>query len=339
VTAAQVVGQRLPPGAIHQFAPVDTPAVVSRFLDHWRPGLALFAESELWPTTLNMLAERGVPTIVVNARMSDRSFRRWRRLKPLASAILSKVELFIAQSSNDAIRLRELADARVITCGNLKFDVPPPQADEARLTTLRRDIGERRVLLAASTHPGEEAAIITAHLELARAGFRLLTTIAPRHPHRGHALMAEIAATPLSARCRSAGEEIPADTDIFIVDRIGEMGFWYRLADLAFLGGSLVAHGGQNPIEAAKLGVPILHGPHVGNFRDVYGALSKAGAAQLVHDGPSLAAAARALLQNPAERERMAREAHACVDRSTGALERTLEALEPYLAALRRAAA
>jgi 3-deoxy-D-manno-octulosonic-acid transferase len=151
--------------------------------------------------------------------------------------------------------------------------------------------------------------------------------------------MAEIAATPLSARCRSAGDDITADTDIFVVDKIGEMGLWYRLADLAFLGGSLVAHGGQNPIEAAKLGVPILHGPHIGNFRDVYGALSQAGAAGLVHDGPSLAASARALLQDRGERQRMVREAHACVARLSGALDRTLEALDPYLAALRRAAA
>jgi 3-deoxy-D-manno-octulosonic-acid transferase len=218
VTAAQVVSERLPAGAIHQFAVIDTPAAVSRFLDHWRPGLALFAESELWPATLNLLADRAVPTVVVNARMSDRSFRRWRRVKPIAGAVLGKVELFVAQSSEDAHRLRELGDARVVVCGNLKIDVAPPRADEAKLATIRRAIGERRVLLAASTHPGEEAAVVAAHLELARAGIRLLTIIAPRHPHCGKAVMAEIAATPLSARCRSAGDDITADTDIFVVD-------------------------------------------------------------------------------------------------------------------------
>jgi 3-deoxy-D-manno-octulosonic-acid transferase len=163
----------------------------------------------------------------------------------------------------------------------------------------------------------------------------LLTVIAPRHPERGEGLMAEVAAAGLSARRRSAGERIAANTDIFIVNTVGEMGLWYRLAAVAFLGGSLVTHGGQNPIEPARLHVPILHGPHVGNFRDVYDALSAAGAATLVRDGSSLAAAVGLLLENPRERERMAREAHACVERSSGALDRTLAALEPYLAALR----
>lgn len=337
VTAAQVAGQRLPAGAIHQFVPIDTPAAVNRFLDRWRPELALFAESELWPTTLNMLHRRAVPTIIVNARMSERTFRLWRTFTPLARTILGKVELFLAQSLEDAHRLRELGARRVLACGNLKFDVPPPPADDAAVAELRQDMGARSVLLAASTHPGEEHVVIAAHQELARTGRRLLTIMAPRHPERGRALAAEVAAAGLAVRRRSAGEKIARDTDVYIVDTVGEMGLWYRLADFAFLGGSLIPHGGQNPIEAAKLLVPILRGPHVSNFRDVYGALAEAGAVLIVRDGASLAAAVGLLVEERHERERLAREAYACVERSTGALERTLEALEPYLAALRRA--
>ncbi len=334
VTAAEVAKRRIPAGAIHQFVPIDTPTSVSRFLDYWHPGLALFAESELWPTMLRSLRLRALPLAVVNARMSERSFRAWSTVAPLARAVVGRAELFLAQTLADAERLKALGASRVVVCGNLKFDAPPPPADEQAVAALRQAIGNRPVLVAASTHRGEETAVIAAHAELADEGTRLLTILAPRHPERGDAVAAEIAAAGLSFSRRSKGEPIDAATDIYLADTIGEMGLWYRVADFAFLGGSMVPHGGQNPIEPAKLLVPILHGGHVGNFRDVYDALVAAGAVTAVEDADTLAAAVRRLIANPDERDRLAREARACVERFGGALERTLGALQPYLAQL-----
>ncbi len=335
VTAAQIAERRLPARAFHQYAPVDVPRAVERFLDHWRPDLALFAESELWPATLDALARRGLPLAIVNARMSERSFRSWRALAPVASTIFGRVDLWLAQSPADSERLRRLGAGRVAVCGNLKFDAPPPPADDATVARLRRAAGERCVLVAASTHPGEEGAVIAAHAEIARHGMQLLTILAPRHPERGEALQAEIAAAGLAASRRSQGGTIGPDTDVYLADTIGEMGLWYRLADIAFLGGSIVSRGGQNPIEPAKLRVPILHGRHVGNFRDVYDALAAAHAVMPVGDAAGLAAGIRALIADPGERERLASAALACVDRFTGALDCTLNALEPFLATLR----
>ena len=332
VTAADVARRRLNDVAMHQFAPIDTPTTVRRFLDHWRPNLALFAESELWPTTLVSVGHRALPLIVISARMSERSFRSWRRFPSLARAVIGRAELFLAQSFADAERLRELGASRVRVSGNLKFDVPPPPADEAALERMRGQIGGRSVFVAASTHAGEEAAVIAAHAELKRCGIPLLTIIAPRHPKRGEAVAEQIQAAELRFSRRSLGEPIGAETDIYLADTIGEMGLWYRLAHAAFLGGSLVPRGGQNPIEPAKLLIPVLHGAHVDNFREVYDALDAADAVKLVENGAALAAAVKLLLEDSQERDRQARAARTCMGHFTGALERTLEALQPYLA-------
>jgi 3-deoxy-D-manno-octulosonic-acid transferase len=263
--------------------------------------------------------------------MSERSFRSWHALRPVARALMACIDLCLAQSLTDAQRLRGLGVSRVVVCGNLKFDVPPLPADAAAVELLRRQIGDRPVFLAASTHPGEEAPAIATHREIVRSNARLLTIVAPRHPERGEALAAEVAAAGLKAARRSRGDSIADETHVYVADTIGEMGLWYRLADVAFLGGSLVAHGGQNPIEPAMLGVPVLHGEHVWNFRDVYASFGEAKATVRVRDGAELAAAVRRLFEDAHERERLAREAHACVERFTGALDRTLRALDPYL--------
>jgi 3-deoxy-D-manno-octulosonic-acid transferase len=336
VTAAQIAERRLEDIVVHQFMPIDMPAAVDRFLDHWRPHLVLFVESELWPTTLNAVSRRNLPIAVINARMSERSFRAWRRSAPFARAVVGRPDLFLAQTPMDADRLRSLGATRVMVCGNLKFDTPPPPADETALGDLRQQIGARFVLVAASTHPGEEAVILDAHAELARRGASLLTILAPRHPERGAALASEAAAAGFTLSRRSRGERINADTDVYLADTIGEMGLWYRLAHLAFLGGSMVPRGGQNPIEAAKLRVPVVHGRHVSNFREIYDALAAARAVEVADDSATLAAVAMRLIGDDHVGQRLAREAFACVQRFTGALDRTTEALDPYLAKLAR---
>jgi 3-deoxy-D-manno-octulosonic-acid transferase len=220
VTAAAVAEQRLAPGSRHQFMPIDTPGSMERFLGHWRPDLALFAESELWPTTLAALGRRAMPLALVNARMSERSARHWRYVAPFARAVLGRVDLCLAQTTTDSERLRALGASNVVVCGNLKFDAPPPPADTALVARMRAEIGEGFVLVAASTHAGEEAAILQAHREITRRGRPLLTILAPRHPQRGDELAAEIEAAGFSLRRRSRGEPIGAATDIYLATRL-----------------------------------------------------------------------------------------------------------------------
>lgn len=336
VSAAGVAARRLPAGAFHQYIPIDTPAAIAPFLDHWRPGLVLFAESEIWPATIAAISKRRITLVLVNARMSERSWRGWSRFAALARLVLGSVELALAQSPADAARLRALGARRVEVSGNLKFDAPPPPADPAELAALRQAIGERPVFLAASTHAGEEAAVIEAHIAVADSQPGLLTIIAPRHPERGDAVAAQIDAAGLAASRRSHGDRLDASADILLADTIGDMGHWFRLANIAFLGGSLAQRGGQNPIEPAKLGLAVLHGEHVENFRDIYAALHEAEAAVSVADGAALIAQALRLMGDAPERQRMARAARLCVESFAGALDRTTGALEPYLERLTR---
>lgn len=335
VTSARLAEARLPPGAFHQFVPLDVPRFVRRFLDHWRPSLAVFAESELWPNLMGAVAERNTPIILANARMSERSFRRWSRARGVIRVMLERVDLVLAQSRADAERLAALGAPRVQTTGNLKFDVPAPPAPADLLAPLQRAALGRRVLIAASTHAGEEAVVARVHAELRDHAGNLLTILAPRNPDRRDEVARLAATQGLNVALRSETEVPAPDTDIFIVDTIGELGLFYRLADIAFLGGSLVPHGGQNPIEPAKLGVPILHGPHIGNFAEVYQELDLAQGALQVDGEEALTIAMGGLSNDEEAREMMRQAAGEVVIGFGGALARTLAAIDPYLMQLR----
>jgi 3-deoxy-D-manno-octulosonic-acid transferase len=335
VTSGGLAAQRLPRGVIHQFVPLDVPIFVRRFLNHWRPDLALFVESDLWPNIIIETSQRGVPMLLINGRLSEHSFRRWRYLPVTIVNLLRRLDLCLARSPTDAERLSELGARHVIIAGDLKLDGPPPPADSTKLTALRGAIDNRPTIAAASTHPGEEAAMIEAHRRLRQNFPGLLTLIVPRHPERG-AEVAKIArASGLQTRLRSNGELPDVATDIYVADTVGELGLIYRLAPIVFVGGSLIRHGGQNPIEPAKLGAAILHGPHVWNFAEIYGALDRAHGAEPVADAGKLAAAFAALLAQPALRVRVADAARTTVEGLSGALERTLQTLDPYLMQLR----
>ena len=335
VTSSEVAGERLPPGVIHQFVPLDVPRYVRRFLDHWRPGLALFVESDLWPNRIIECAQRRVPMIVINGRLSENSFRRWQYLRAAIGNLLQRLDLCLARSAADAARFAALGTPHLITAGDLKLDVPAPPCDQAQLTAMRMAIGTRPVIAAASTHEGEEGAMLAAHAQL-RAQFPdLLTLIVPRHPERGAGVAALAAAAGLRVALRTRGETLSAATDVYVADTVGEMGLFYRLGPVVFVGGSLARHGGQNPIEPAKLSTAILHGPHVWNFAELYGALDAAGGAVQIDDAERLAAGFAALLADPALRQRMADVARTTVEGMSGALERTLASLEPYLLQLR----
>jgi 3-deoxy-D-manno-octulosonic-acid transferase len=337
VTSSEVAGGRLPPGVIHQFVPVDVPRYVRRFLDHWRPDLALFVESDLWPNRIIEASRRSVPMIMVNGRLSSRSFQRWGLLPAAITNLLRRFDLCLARSGDDAERLSALGAPRIVTAGDLKLDVPPPPCDADKLEGLRDAIGMRPVIAAASTHEGEERAMITAHARL-RAQFPgLLTLIAPRHPERGPSITVLAGAAGLKARLRTRGELPTQATDIYVADTVGELGLIYRLAPVVFVGGSLVKHGGQNPIEPAKLGAAILHGPHVWNFADIYAALDAAHGAERIEDASRLATGIAALMTQPLARQLVADKARTTVANLSGALERTVHAIEPYLMQLRLA--
>lgn len=335
LTSSRVAAQRAPDGVIHQFVPLDARGFVARFLDHWKPDLVLIAESELWPNLLAELGRRGTPIALVNARLSDRSARRWSRLAKSARALLSRIDLCLAQSEEDGSRFRALGTPRVEVCGNLKFDVPPPAADPAELKRLAQAIGRRPVLLAASTHEGEEEIVMEAHRMLASEMPGFLTVIAPRHPERGIGVAEIAAASGLAARLRSEGAAPDADTDIYIADTIGELGLFYRLCPVVFMGGSLVEHGGQNPIEPAKLGAAVIHGSHIWNFGPVYERLDDQEGAFEIRDALGIARATYALLKDRPLHAQTVEAAQNAMASLGGALDRTLAAIEPYLVQIR----
>lgn len=335
VTSAAIVAKRFPPDIIHQYVPYDSPRYVARFLDHWRPSLALFIESDLWPNLILQASARRLPMVLINGRMSPRSFPRWRRARNTISALLDKFELCLAQSETDADRFATLGARNVIVTGNLKLDVAAPPADPARLEKLIAMTRGRPVIAAASTHPGEEEILIETHRRLAGFFPGLLTVIAPRHPDRGNAVAGLVAATGLRFAQRSREELPAANTDIYIADTLGELGLFYRLAPVVFMGGSLIEHGGQNPIEAVKLGAAVVHGPHVFNFSDVYEALGKAGGAREADSGERLVKQLGQLLADPKACAAQGEAGARVVEQLGGALDRTLTALEPYLLQLR----
>ena len=335
VTSAALAEQRLPNGVTHQFIPLDAPRFVRRFLDHWRPGLALFVESDLWPNLICSSAKRKIPMIIINGRLSERSFKRWRRVPGVIAALLNQFDLCLAQSATDAERYAKLGAPRVSATGNLKLDVPALPADEAALRRLKDIVGKRPVMLAASTHAGEEAAVIGVHRRL-RAKFpSLLTIVVPRHPARGESIAEEAKGAGLSVALRSRRAQPMPDIGIYIADTLGELGLMYRLAPIVFMGGSLASHGGQNPIEAIRLGAAIIHGSQVWNFAEIYAALDAARGAQPVADEEALATRLGAWLADPAARQAAADAAAATIKKLSGALERTWTALDPYLIQLR----
>ncbi|MCO5159004.1 MAG: lipid IV(A) 3-deoxy-D-manno-octulosonic acid transferase [Aquamicrobium sp.] len=331
VTSAQVAHERLGTRIIHQYVPLDLKPAVSRFLDHWSPDLAIMAESEIWPMTILELGARRVPQVLVNGRLSDRSFASWSKRSYLAEALFENLAHVIAQSETDAERFRHLGARPVTVSGNLKGDTVEPPVNAAELARLKSEIGRRRTWAAISTHDGEEAAALDVHRLLRPRHPDLLTIIVPRHPERADDIAAACAAAGLSVARRSAGDRIAPGTDIFLGDTIGEMGLYLRLTEIAFVGRSLTAKGGQNPLEPAMLDTAVLSGRNVQNFRDAYQKLAASGAARFVRDKETLAGAVNYLLTNDAERHKMMEAGRRTVDGMRGALTRTLHTLEPYV--------
>jgi 3-deoxy-D-manno-octulosonic-acid transferase len=331
VTSAKLAAQRLGPRAIHQYAPLDAPEYVASFLDHWRPDLGVFTESEIWPNLILESSARGIPLALVNGRMTKRSFRRWRRSLSFAQPLFSRFTLVLAQNEALARRFSALGAPTAVPIGNLKMDAPPPAIDGAELERLRAMLQGRPRLIAACTHEGEEQIIADAHRQLADSLPGLCTIIAPRHPQRGEAIAQMLRGHGLTVALRSLGQLPDRNISAYVADTIGELDMLYKLAPVAFLGGSLVDRGGHNPVEAMRQGAAVLVGPHWQNFADTYGALIANGGAIMVRSAEEVVSAARKLLSDEAELVGMRGRASAALATISGALPRTIEALLQYL--------
>ena len=331
VTSAQLMADRLPERALHQYVPVDRMPYVRRFLDHWRPDVVLWVESEIWPNLLSEIGRRAIPAAMVNARLSARSYDRWRRLPGAIRSLLSTFQVILPWNDETADRLRRLGIRQIGPVGNLKFSADPLPVDSEVLQSLKSAIGQRPVWLAVSTHKGEETLCAEAHRQVAASVDGLLTIIVPRHPARGPVITDALSATGLKAARRSSGALPMADTDAYIADTMGEMGTFLRLSPIVFVGGSLVPHGGHNPIEPAQLDSAILYGPHMGNFAEITGQLDDADAAVEVADAGALGEAVRRLLTEPDARQRLSDAAAGVAARNAGVIEATMTALDPLL--------
>ena len=335
VTSARLMAERLPPGALHQYVPVDRMAFVRGFLDHWRPDLALWAESEFWPNMLAEMRHRNLPLVLIQGRMSAKSFAGWSKVRGLIRSMLSGFALCLTQTEGDAQRFKALGARDVRCLGNLKCAVTPLPCDGAELARLQAQLAGRPLWLAASTHAGEEAIAGRIHAALALPG--LLTMIVPRHHTRGAEVAAELRAQGLFVALRSAAEPITADTQVYVADTMGELGLFYRLAGPVFVGKSLCVPGGQNPFEPALLGAAVLFGPAMDNFPDMAPSMVAAGAAIQVSDGEQLGHAVGLLLSEPETLAARRRAARAWAEAEAGILDQVEGALAPFLAGVEKA--
>jgi 3-deoxy-D-manno-octulosonic-acid transferase len=331
VTSAGLAARRLGPRAVHQYVPLDAPEYAARFLEHWKPDLAVFTESEIWPSLILETSACNIPIALVNGRLSHRSRRRWQRNKTTAMPLFGRFNIVLAQNDRLAQGFSALGARNVHSVGNLKIDAPPPPVDLNELERLKAALGERPVFAAASTHEGEEETIAAAHRALTRQFENLCTIIAPRHPERGTALAETLKNLGFNVAQRSLGAVPGPRTDIYIADTIGELGTLYALAPVAFIGGSLIDRGGQNPIEAVRHGVAVLTGPHWQNFRDAYRTLLRHDGAIEIKSSADIAAAVTKLFESPAELQRMRAGATQALSTLSGALDKTVAALLRYL--------
>lgn len=300
VTSARLMSQRLPARAFHQYFPVDVPRFARRFLDHWRPDGVLWAESDLWPNMLAEIKQREIPAVLVNARMSPRSFTRWLRLSRLAVFFLSSFDLCLAQNEAEAGRYRALGAAPVEAPGNLKYAAEPLPVNDADLDGFKAAVRGRPAWIFASTHPGEEEMAGRIHKILAARHPGLLTVIVPRHPARGDEIERKLKAEGLLVVRRGDGKALPGpDCSVYLADTLGELGLFYRLGLANVIGGSFVPHGGHNPVEPGQLGGIIFFGPHMHNFDTIVRDFLDAGAAQSLPGETALAEALDRVFSQP----------------------------------------
>ncbi|MHB1143591.1 MAG: lipid IV(A) 3-deoxy-D-manno-octulosonic acid transferase [Thiobacillus sp.] len=313
------------------YLPYDYAGSMRRFMRRSRPRVGILMETELWPNLIHAAAREGVPLVLANARLSERSARGYARLPALTRACLERIAVVAAQTDADAARLQNLGAVSAHVAGNLKFDITPSSAQLERGAAWRQRWGQRPVLLAASTREGEEAPLLRAFADVAPA--EVLLVLVPRHPQRFDEVAALIESTSLAYQRRSAldGTELEAGTRVLLGDSLGELFAYYVACDVAFVGGSLVPLGGQNLIEAASVGRPVLVGPHTFNFEAAARLAIEAGAAMRVNDAAALLENALKLLNDAPARARMGEAGRAFAARHRGAAARVEGLIAPLL--------
>lgn len=330
VTSARIMGDRLPEGCLHQFLPLDRRAWVEHFLDHWRPDGVVWSESEIWPGVLAGLKRRHIPAIMLNARLSAKTVRNWRYFRPWMRGLLSAFSHVFAQTEVDRRNWQELGGQPAQVLGNLKFVVPELPFDAEKLALLHTEIGNRPLWVFSSIHPGEEEIGGRVHQQLKQTHSDLLTVIVPRHPHRGAEFADHLRAQGMTVAQRSKQEPIRSNTDIYLADTIGEMGLFYRLGKIVAMGGSFVPHGGQNPIEPAKLKGAILYGPHMFNFTAICAAFEAAQSVLPVANDHELAEKIAWLLATPHEAAAFGEKAWAVTQSEAGSLDKIWAAIADW---------
>ena len=290
ITSAKLILSRLPSNAVHQYIPVDTPRAVEKFLDRWRPSLAIWTESEFWPNLISFTSARDIPMILINARISEKSYRRWRFFKKSLKNLIEKFNYSLIQDEKTVKYFSKIgiSSNNFELTGTLKEGSAALPHSEIEQVEISKQILNRPVWLAASTHEGEEKLIAAAHRHASKASQGLLLIIVPRHPERGLEIASDLTKENFKIRLRSKKDKISSDTQIYIADTLGELGLWYRVAPVSFVGGSFVPVGGHNPFEPAALGSAILHGPYVENFKEIYNRLNVAGAAVKIEEASEL---------------------------------------------------
>lgn len=339
VTSAALMAERLPPRAIHQYVPLDHPEYCARFLRHWQPDLGVWVESEFWPNLIMATDSCHIPLALVNARITLKSFEGWQRFPRTIKGLVSRFAVVFAQDEASAKRLTALGAGHVERPGNLKHDADPLTANPDDVATLARAIGGRPIWIASNTHGDEEIFAADVHAALTAKHERLLTIIVPRHPARGDEIATELRARRFKVSQRSKGEEIAPDTDIYLADTLGELGIFYRLGDIVFIGGTLLPLGGHNPFEPARLHAALIAGPSDFNFAEAFAAFTRADTLIRIHDAASLVKAVGSLLDDKTECERRAAAAERLVSTSSKATSTTAAALLALLPPARQSEA
>ncbi len=315
----------------HVYFPYDLPWIVRRFLRRFRPRMLLLMETELWPNVIHEACAAGVPVVLVNGRMSEQSARRYRWLRGFTGAMLRQLTRIAAQTAADAARLRALGapDERISVTGSLKFDVHLPASVFEEGAAIRRELGiNRPIVMAGSTRPGEDEILLEMLARLRALQPDLLLVIAPRHPERFDAVAELCRREGCTVARRQAGEPCRPEVDVYLVDTMGELPKFYAAADVAFVGGSLAPFGGQNVLEPAALGVPIVTGPHLFNFEEIAASLRQAGALEIGADAAALSALVSRWLDDSDRRDAAGRAGSSIVARNKGATAAVVEVLE-----------
>ena len=331
VTSAELMAKRLPQRAFHQYIPIDNPNYVKSFLNHWKPDIALWFESEFWPAMLGEIKKNNIPLVLVNGRISNKTFKRWKMFRFVSKELLSCFSMCLGQSDEDARRLKVLGAKEAICLGNLKYAGFNPPVDEKKRAEITQQIGQRTTWGVISTHNDEESQIGKQLIEIKKKIPNLLTIIAPRHPQRGPEIQQQLNALGLKTALRTEGENILPETDVYIANTIGEVGLWYDIAPVIFIGGSLIPHGGQNFIEPCRFHDAVLVGPHMHNFTDAMNRAQKADAIIQVKNAEDLVQNVLNLLQNKDKLNSCQEKAYAWATGEAKVLDGISDVIKEYL--------